>query len=388
VGEWIITDPEELYKERVERIETAVELKTPDRVPVICTEMDFSWKYVNISQLEYMTNNDKMMMVLEMFYKDFQTDAAYSEPAVFDPLFTVISEPCIIKVPGRDLPDDSVFQLVESEIMKKEDYKHAIRRGYILTLINLLPKLRPEIPDVQSKFNEMLQNQVGSELIESNRAKLREWGIPIWHVGGMESPFSVLCLMRSYEKLVLDIYRNRELVKETVKKFTQDIIRMSIGGCKSSGINRAQIGLHRESSSSFSLKIFEEIALPMIKEIVDAHIKEDIITILHCDGDWTPNLPYLTELPKGTCVIDLDDSTDIYQARDILSDRMCFSGNVMERLLTFGTPQKVEDHCKELIDVLGENGGYIMKGEAPAQAKPENIKAMIKTAKTYGVYKA
>jgi len=382
------SNTEELYKEREERIKAAVGLKTPDRVPVICTEMDFSWKYNNISQLEFMTDNDKMMRAYERFYKDFQPDAAYSEPALFDSLFAVIGSPCLIKLPGRDLPENSVFQLVESEIMKEEDYKRAKRRGYILTLINLLPKLRPEIPDVQAKFNAMIQNQIGSELTELNRKKLKEWGIPIWSIGGMESPFSVLCLMRSYEKLVFDIYRNRELVKETVKKFTQDIIRISIGGCKPSGILRAQIGLHRESSSSFSLKIFEEIALPMIKEIVDAHIKEDIITILHCDGNWTPNLPYLAELPKGKCILDIDDSTDIYQARDLLGDRMCFSGNVMERLLTFGTPKKVEDHCKELIDVLGENGGYVMKGEAPAQAKPENIKAMINTAKTYGVYKA
>ncbi len=53
----------------------------------------------------------------------------------------------------------------------------------------------------------------------------------------------------------------------------------------------------------------------------------------------------------------------------------------MERLLTFGTPQKVEDYSKKLIDIVGEGGGFVLKGEAPREAKAENIKAMVNVAK-------
>jgi uroporphyrinogen-III decarboxylase len=126
----------------------------------------------------------------------------------------------------------------------------------------------------------------------------------------------------------------------------------------------------------------------MIKEIVDHLNKENIMTILHCDGDWTPNLPYLTELPKGKCILDLDDSTNIFTAKEILGDKMCIAGNLHEALFAFGTPQKVKEYCKKLINIVGEGGGFILKGEPPHEAKPENVRAMIETAKTFGIYKA
>jgi len=67
---------------------------------------------------------------------------------------------------------------------------------------------------------------------------------------------------------------------------------------------------------------------------------------------------------------------------------MYIAGNLHEPLFVFGTPQKVEERCKKLIDVVGEGGGFILKGEPPHEAKPENIKAMTNKAKTYGIYKA
>ena len=55
--------------------------------------------------------------------------------------------------------------------------------------------------------------------------------------------------------------------------------------------------------------------------------------------------------------------------------------------LQVGTVDDVKKKCKELIDVAGKDGGYIM---APASAldevKPENLKAMIDFTKEYGRY--
>ncbi|MFX1340882.1 MAG: hypothetical protein ACFFDK_19890, partial [Promethearchaeota archaeon] len=156
VGFIINMEPEELYKQRKERIETTTNLKIPDRVPVIFSENEFAWSFASITQMEFMTDNKKMMMAYEKLFKTFQQDAAFFEPTLFDPLFTVITEPCIIKIPGKDLPEDSPFQLVESEIMTVDDYKYASRKGYFRTLVKLLPKLRPEIPDVQNIFTERI----------------------------------------------------------------------------------------------------------------------------------------------------------------------------------------------------------------------------------------
>jgi uroporphyrinogen-III decarboxylase len=58
-------------------------------------------------------------------------------------------------------------------------------------------------------------------------------------------------------------------------------------------------------------------------------------------------------------------------------------------LLSLGTAAETTAYCKKLIDVVGKGGGFIL-GVAcgtPVDAKFDNLKAMIDTAKTYNPYK-
>lgn len=370
-----------LYEEREARVRAAVDRKVPDRVPVLCAADAYAWAYAGITMKEFMTDNEKMMQAREAFLLDFEPDMEYFPPAPLDPVTLVVGEPCLIRIPGEDLPADSVFQLVETEIMEEDDYPYAIEHGYMQLLLKLLPKLRPGV----SEKEFMARMEAAGELFGPNVKRLEEQGIPCWAGGGMESPFGVLSMLRSYEKFCLDLYRRPDLVLRAVERFTEEIAQMAVLTCKwMTGIPRAIIGFHRECSSFFSLDQFERFALPQMKRIVEILHGEGIVTVLHCDGDWTPNLPFLKELPPARCVLDLDASTDIFQAKEILGDRMCIDGNVMEILLSFGSPEQIEEHCKELIDRVGEGGGFILKGEIPKEAKAENIRAMIRTAKTYG----
>jgi len=64
---------------------------------------------------------------------------------------------------------------------------------------------------------------------------------------------------------------------------------------------------------------------------------------------------------------------------------MCISGDVPASLLTLGTPDEVRDYCQRLIDVVGDEGGFILTTgcECPVDAKFENVKMMIDVANTY-----
>jgi uroporphyrinogen-III decarboxylase len=376
---------EELYKEREKRILAAINLEVADRVPVACAAGEFAWAHAGISMKDYMTDNEKMMAALETFHRDFQPDMEYLPPALQHPMTLVVAEPCLIKVPGEDIPADSVFQLVETEIMKEEDYEYAIENGYLQLLLKLLPKLRPGVPDVQDQF--LAKTAAAPELLRSNAERLKQRGIPCLSGGGMESPFSVLTMLRSYEQFCLDLHRLPDRVALAVDRFTEEIAQLVIAACNEiTGIPRAFIGFHRESSSFFSPGQFEQFALPQILKLVNKLDSEGIRTVMHCDGDWTPNLPYLRELPKGKCVLDLDASTDIFKAKELLGDRMCICGNLMEVPFSFSTPAEIEEHCKRLIDTVGRNGGFILNGEPSKEGSPENIRAMIHTARTYGTY--
>jgi hypothetical protein len=58
----------------------------------------------------------------------------------------------------------------------------------------------------------------------------------------------------------------------------------------------------------------------------------------------------------------------------------------MEVLFSFSTPSEIQEHCEKLIDTVGRDGGFILNGEPPKEVRPENIHAMIHTARTHGMY--
>ena len=52
-----------------------------------------------------------------------------------------------------------------------------------------------------------------------------------------------------------------------------------------------------------------------------------------------------------------------------------------------GHRREVADHTRKLIDIAGKDGGFILDvGAVADEGKDENLLAMIKTAKEYGVY--
>jgi uroporphyrinogen-III decarboxylase len=57
-------------------------------------------------------------------------------------------------------------------------------------------------------------------------------------------------------------------------------------------------------------------------------------------------------------------------------------------ILCTGTTDDVKAYCKQLIDVAGKGGGFILSsGVILDTAKPENVRAMIEFTKEYGTYR-
>ena len=105
------------------------------------------------------------------------------------------------------------------------------------------------------------------------------------------------------------------------------------------------------------------------------------------EGNWEQRLEYLLELPRGKTVARFA-LTDLVRAKEVLGGHTCIMGGVPHTLMQTGSPQEVEEYCKNLIEVVGKGGGFIMTTSTGLthEAKTENVKAMIESAKKYGRY--
>jgi uroporphyrinogen-III decarboxylase len=116
-------------------------------------------------------------------------------------------------------------------------------------------------------------------------------------------------------------------------------------------------------------------------------VEAGCVPLLFAEGSYNRRLEVIADLPKGS-VIWWFDRTDMTRAKEVVGGVACISGNVPTSLLCTGTPQEVKAYCRNLIEVCGRGGGYILNGGASVhKADPENLHAMMAAAKEYGVYK-
>ncbi len=383
----------ELYREREERITDAINLDVPDRVPVISKGKDWYFtKLPDVSKKDMLTDNEKFMKAQVKYYLDYSPDAVWMQ-LTQDPLGTALIEPCQMKFPWREesLDDNGTPKVVSKEIMKREDYDYLLENGYLDLLMKLLPKLRPNVSNVREKLLDKLGvsedfDEISPLQAKENTEVFKKLGFPAYFPVMFLSPFNCLTLLRSYPKMCMDINNIPDTVEEAMNKIIPEIIEMSSSIAKNLNSPRVFLGLHRESATFFSPDVFDDLLFPQIKKMVDLYTEKGFKVILHCDGNWDPLLERMRDLPKKSCVIQLDPDTDVYKAKEVIGDRQCIEAGPMEMEMARKSPQEVEEHCKELIDKVGKGGGFILKTEIPPNGKKENVRTLINTAKTYGIY--
>ena len=136
-----------------------------------------------------------------------------------------------------------------------------------------------------------------------------------------------------------------------------------------------------------SVEQYKTFYWPTLRKVVIGLIDEGLVPMLFFEGDNTSRLDVIKDIPRGKAVYHFE-KVDLYKAKEILGDTVCFRGNVPISLLCAGSPEEVKAYLKELIDVVGEHGGLIVdSGAILDEAKPENLKAMVDFTKEYGVYR-
>lgn len=205
-------------------------------------------------------------------------------------------------------------------------------------------------------------------------------------VGAMAlSPLMILSTSRSLLEITKDIYRIPDKLAAVMDAMVDDLISSAIEAAGLSGEPGVFLVMERGGGFYYPLDIYERFEYPHMKKMVDAFAREGLITVMHLDQDYTLNLPYFKDLPPKMVVAELDSTTDIFKAKEILKGHMCIAGDVPAALTSLGSEGEVRDYCQKLIDVVGQDSGFILSTGCtlPLKCRIENLKAMVDTAKSY-----
>ncbi len=291
--------------------------------------------------------------------------------------------PLKIRVPGRELPDNYMYQIHEEEVMQESDYSKLCEMGFLPFFYQdylwRITKLTPE------QVNQEVENLTVHTL--QFHAELAARGLSYMSVTYSLHPFFMLSLMRSITRFTEDIYYNPEIVERTLNVLTDEMIPRLVTVTKGSGVNCIQLVEERASTFMYPLPVFERFWMPYTKKIVESFWSEGIVTYFHLDTPWDKNLAYFKSLPRGSFILGLDSTSNILKAKEILAGHCAIYGDVSAALLSIGQPEDVEAYVKMVLEKVGKGGGFILGTgcSAPPEIKPENFRAFLRAGKSFQV---
>lgn len=331
-----------------ERVYRAISFEEPDRIPNGCYALPGAvWKY-----------GDKISRLFKKYPTDF---SSYSFP----------------------IDDESANYIYGIHIDRWGTVWRNSKEGILgqpvgFPLENLDKLDEYSFPDPLEGFNEMLK-----DINNDPHEKYIIIGIP-------HTIFEKLQELRGFSNALADIIRESKkfyLLLDRLKKLRVEQLKIACEIDKVDGIMLAD-----DWGTTDRLMIrpekWRKIFKPIYRELFHVIKKHGKHALLHSDGMIMDIIPDLIE-------IGLDGLNFQTNINDIGMFREKFAGKLTVfadldrvRILPFGTPREVEEHVKEVIEVLGKGlkGGLIMCGEIGPDVPPINAETMLKTIFIHGKY--
>lgn len=364
-----------------ERMQAAIALELVDRHPVFPILVTAAPRLYGITQAEAWADHNVARDCLIRCFNEYGYDYG-SKPNYYYPMLPgkLCAAPVRNLIPGKQLGEDDLYQIDERILFEREDYDKLVALGWNGFWEQHYEKISRKTLDEFA-----LMQRMSNQLYVDDMKICAEQGMPVFLGVAVDSVLMAFSLCRTLTEFTRDLYEIPGRVEAAMQATCDDLISNAIQVCKNNGNMLAFVVLERGSGFYYRLDIFERFEWPFLQRFVDAFVSEGITPWLHFDTDWSLNLPYLKKLPKGKCICDLDGMTNIFKAKEILKGHMCISGDVPASLLSLGKPEEVEAYCKRLIDEVGDGRGFMLTTgcECPIDVKPENLKAMVDTGKTY-----
>ncbi|TWU34342.1 uroporphyrinogen decarboxylase family protein [Novipirellula artificiosorum] len=391
-----------LYAERFARYTTAMRNEMPDRVPIRPFVAEFTGVYAGYNCQELTHNYENAFDAACQCASGFEWDAVVANMVY---VWTGLAQSMGLKyyaIPGIDIPAETGFQYREPKqddaFMKADEYDALIEdpTGFLYNV--WLPRVADSIVPIgqpSTTQNNLALVKTGMAMMQYFTAfgpqvdRLRtECGTVSAISGILKAPMDILAdKLRGYLGLVDDLFERPEKVLAACEALAPHLGHVAKATADPNKGVPVTIWMHRGGVPFVSPKIFKEIYWSTLKPIIQDLWSEGLQTLFYAEGSWDYHLESFAELPDRSIIYHVDQG-DIFKTHDVLGDKFCLSGGVANTLLSMGTHDEIRKRCKEIIDRVAQDGGYIMDASAIVQndATVDRMRVMTEATLEYGVY--
>ena len=393
---------QELYSVRLKRYTTAMRNEKPDRIPIRPFVAEFVAKYAGYTCQEVTHDYQKAFDATLKCCADFDWDATVANMVY---VWTGLTEAIGLKyygVPGIDVPPNRGFQYVEPSeqeaFMKPNEYDALIDDPTAFLFNVWLPRVSRDVvtPGSPATFRNNLSFLKGGMALLSyftafgpQVAAMQEQSGTVSAIAGIfKAPLDILAdKLRGYVGLTMDLMERPAKVLTACEALMPHLFNVAVSTADPTGTVPLGFWMHRGCVPFVNQQQFERFYWPTLKPIIQELWSRGHQTLFYAEGDWNAHLDAFAELPDRSIVYHVDRA-DIFEVHRKLGHKFCLSGGVPNFLLAYGTPEQVRDRCKEIIDGVAQDGGYIMDASAIVQndARVETMQAMTEFTREYGGY--
>ena len=407
----------ELYNERMKRMDAAQALTEPDRVPIVPKMNFFYGSTYGIDTYTSLTDLRNVIPGLKAYLHEYKPDAVWGPAQYPIPALEALGTR-FIHWPGyeHNIGLDQSFQVLDGEYMTADEYDEFVLDPTHFILTKWLPRRHKNLAGLSKlNFQDPIEFGLFSELaafadpevkkaveaLLAAGASSAQWlnanvlffetciteGFPLGPTLGQTCPFDMLAdNFRGMINCITDIKERPDELHAALDVMTELCVRNALGGLKALGHKYLFIPLHMGVDEFMSPEDYAEFYWPGLRALMMAGIENGLAPYVFCEGNYNTRLEQLCDVPKGK-VIYMFEKVDMKKVKETVGKIACICGNLPTATLMFGTPDKVADEAKKLLDVCAPGGGFIMDASIVIDKCPkENLRAMFDTTLEYGRY--
>lgn len=367
------------YGEKLQRMMSAVHLEPVDHIPFMSSGSAVNAAIMGVKLSDYCSD-----MRLNC-RTNLEAIRKYSDPdgvqvTIFNPDMLTTCWLGKIELPGREIGENELWQMHETEIVRQEDYDEILSQGFGPWYSNVLAERLGNPLQYASEFLSYIGESI--KIFAQN-------GFPCFCGANFFGPIEMFCggrtLMNFFADDLIDIPDIVEQVFDKTQEFNLVNWENQLKNPDTRPI-ALWIGGWRGTPDLLSLEMFERFSWKYLKELAELCISYNVTPLFHLDSCWDRGLQYFRQLPKGKCILGFDGKTDIFKAKEVIGNHCCIMGDVPASILSFGTPEDTDAYCKRLVTELGPTGYILSSGcDAPYNAQLENLKVMADAVTKYRV---
>ena len=343
-----------------ERFLAALNLKEPDRVPA-CPWLTSDWfmGYYDLDSVTWYKSLDAQLKAQVEIYSKFPDMQFFPGfRASYGSTVEASAMGCEIVYPPNATPQ---------------------AKPVIQELPRDLDKIRAGNPETDGRMPEALA--LYRELAE----KLSAYDFEITS-GFLHGPMDVAAEVRGMTELLLDFYRMPDAVRQIMEAATETCIAWARAQYEASGGTMLHILVSDDVSSQIGRDHWREFVEPYMRRLFQSMPEEVVGGIHNC----TRSEQVMDLYPGvGARLLQFGPDVDPTFAKEKVGDQMCLLGNLAPTgVLRDGTPEEVEDACRQVIEKAAPGGGFILgsSGSVARFTPMENLEAMVSACEKYGTY--